>query len=130
MALSEKTKAVLSWIIILVLIYIALGAIIFPTYWYDFFFRGRIFSPSFWLFGIRYILMLVIFDEPALLIVIALVSILGFLLFRFYPQARQLDIFRWNIFSRYPAAILLVCGVLIALLIYFAPGQPEIGERS
>jgi hypothetical protein len=124
MTVRARTKSTISWLILLLVAYVGIGACIFPDWWKAFLFKGQIANPAYWREGINYVARYVLFQHDiiySILITVASTLIaLGLYFHAFHLKLPELNILRP------PFALLLILfGMVIALAIYFVPTQTE-----
>lgn len=119
--MNNKLKSRISWAIVFIVIWVLIGSILFPSWWYDFFINLRMLDINYWLKGfgiiIRYLFCynefgrFIIFSVflPVFLTIIAL---------RIYHKNFNLSLPNINIISKKNTAFSIIAIVIIVISIF------------
>lgn len=107
----SKKSNLYSWLILILSGYILIGYILYPSWWYDFFVLGGIFSLRFWIGGIRAILEYLMYN-PVLIIAIIAGLILAF------RNKDKIKLPKINLFQGNKVIIPIILPIFIVLIIW------------
>lgn len=114
-----KVKSILSWTIIFFGITIFLGCLLYPHWWYNYIFRGKILDPYYFINGLRDIIKFFIFNP------ILIIAVLGFFVLH-KTKVMPIKLPLINIFgSIKKTSITIIASILIGIIIWFFSTRNE-----
>ncbi|MBC5774338.1 hypothetical protein H8S95_09725 [Pontibacter sp. KCTC 32443] len=110
-------RVIFSWILLVVALWLSVGIILFPDWYYAFFFEGFFWDFDFWLGGVRDILRYLINNPVIILFLIVVYFIIQRKVLKF--QIPQLNFFT----GLKSGSLIVIMSVIVGLLIFWIPSN-------